>query len=172
MNTTTTTTTSAPVYSIRDEVGRLLASGEYAPFVEDAAYNKACVLNPDRATTTFTYYANGEAYYSERKVCFKDRIRAGYPHHYTSIFRDERCIIDYTYYAWTDVHTIFDDEETAIDFIMERIANDYTAMHEDEDDETFEMYLEREWCYWAITPINEWRENARIARFGARSVVR
>ena len=170
MNATATTATSAVVYSVRDETGRTLARGEYMPWVEHAAYNKACVLNPDRSTTTFTYYINGEPHYTEDKVCFKNDISAGYPHHYTSIVRDDRCIVDYCYHSWTTPHTIFDSEESAIDFIMERIENDYFAMHD--DDETFEMYLEREWCYWTITPINEWRENARIVRFDARSVIR
>ena len=165
-----TATTSATVYSIRDEVGRLLASGEYAPFIEDAAYNKACMLNPDRSTTLFTYYINGEPYHTDRRVCFKKYIRAGYPHHYEDIIRDDRCIVDYTYYAWTDVHTIFDSEDEATDYILERITKDYAAMHD--EDETFEMYLERELCYWFITPLKEWRKNARIARFGARSVIR
>ena len=60
MTANVTATMSAPIYSIRDDAGRLLASGEYMPSVQDAAYNKACVLNPDRSTTTFTYYINGE----------------------------------------------------------------------------------------------------------------
>lgn len=168
--TTTTTTTSAVIYSVRDEMGRTLARGEYMPWVENAAYNKACVLNPDRSTTLLTYYVNGEPYYSEDKVCFKNYIRPGYPHHYTDIIRDGRCIVDYCYYAWDSAHTVFDSENEAIDYIMERIENDYFAMHD--EDETFEMYSEREWCYWAITPIKEWREQARIARFGAHSVIR
>lgn len=170
MSTTTTTTTSAAVYSVRDDMGRLLACGEYAPFVEDAAYNKACVLNPDGSTTTFTYYVDGESHYSERKVCHKSCIRAGYPHYYADIIRDDRCVVDYCYYAWDSVHTIFDSEEDAIDFIMDSIIEAYNAMHD--KDETFEMYLERELCYWTITPIKEWRENARVVRFGARSVIR
>lgn len=168
--TATTSATSAVVYSIRDEVGRILACGEYMPTVEDAAYNKACLLNPDGATTVFTYYIDGESHYSERKVCFKDRIRAGYPHHYTSIVRDSRCIVDYCYYAWTDVHTIFDSEDEAVDYIMDSIINAYNAMHD--EDETLEQYIDSELCYWHITPINEWRQNARIVRFGARSVIR
>lgn len=167
---TTTTTTSAVVYSICDEVGRLLASGEYAPFVEDAAYNKACALNPNRSATTFTYYVNGEAYYSERKVCFKNCIRAGYPHYHADIVRDDRCIVDYCYYSWASPHTVFDSEDEAIDYIMDSVIAAYNAMHD--EDETFEMYLDRELCYWTITPFNEWRKNARVARFGARSVVR
>lgn len=164
------TATTAPVYSIRDDAGRLLASGEYMPSVEDAAYNKACVLNPDGSTTTFTYYINGESHYSERKVCHKNCIRAGYPHHYTSIVKDDRCIVDYCYYSWTSTHTVFDSEDDAIDYIMDCIIDAY-AIHDDED-ETLEEFLERELCYWHITPINEWRENARIVRFGARSVIR
>lgn len=169
MSTTTTTTTSA-VYSVRDEAGRLLACGEYMPSVQDAAYNKACMLNPDRSTTMFTYYVNGEFHYSESKVCFKECIRAGYPHHYTDIIRDGRCIVDYCYYSWTSPHIVFDSEEDAIDYIMDCIMDAY-AIHDDED-ETFEEFLECEWCYWHITPVKDWRENARIVRFGARSVIR
>ena len=170
MTTTTTTTTSAVVYSVRDEVGRILACGEYMPTVQDAAYNKACVLNPDGSATTFTYYVDGEPHYSERKVCYKDCIRAGYPHHYTSIIRDERCVVDYCYYSWTSPHIIFDSEDEAIDYIMDSIIAAYNAMHD--DDESLEEFMDSELCYWHITPIVEWRQNARIARFGARSVVR
>ena len=166
----TTTTTTNAVYSIRDEFGRLLASGEYAPFVEDAAYNKACVLNPNGATTIFTLYINGEPHYNGRKVCFKRDICAGYPHHYNDIIRDTRCIVDYCYYNWTSPHIVFDSEEDAIEYIMDCIMDAY-AIHDDED-ETFEEFLECELCYWSITPIKEWRENARIVRFGARSVIR
>lgn len=36
MSTMTTTTTTSAVYSVRDEMGRLLASGEYMPSVENA----------------------------------------------------------------------------------------------------------------------------------------
>lgn len=165
----TITNATAPVYSVRDELGRILASGEYAPFVDDAAYNKACIMNGDAAVTTFTYYVNGEAHYSERKVCHKSRIRAGYPHYYTDI-RDTRCIVDYCYYSWTSRHIVFDDEQTAFDYIMERILDAYNAMHDDE--ESFDEYLESELTYWHITPLKEWRENARIAQFGARSVIR
>lgn len=168
--TATTSATSAVVYSIRDEVGRLLASGEYAPFVEDAAYNKACVLNPNGATTIFTLYINGEPHYNGRKVCFKRDIRAGYPHHYTSIVRDSRCIVDYCYHSWTSPHIIFDSQDDAIDYIMDSIIGAYNAMHD--EDETLEQYIECELCYWTITPIKEWRENARIVRFGANSVIR
>lgn len=168
MSTTTTTTTSA-VYSIRDEVGRLLASGEYMPSVEDAAYNKACVLNPDGAATVFTYYINGEPHYSERKTCHKNCVSAGYPYHYTDILRDGRCIVDYCYYSWTTPHIIFDSEEDAVDYIMECIMDAY-ALCDDEED--IEEFIECELCYWTITSVREWRENARIARFGARSVIR
>lgn len=170
MTATATATTSAVVYSIRDEFGRTLASGEYAPYVDDAAYNKACILNPDGYSTIFTYYVNGEPHYSERKVCFKDNIRAGYPHRYEDIIRDDRCIVDYCYYNHTTPHTIFDDEGEAMDYILQCILDAYNAMQE--DDETFGAYVEREICYWAITPLKEWRENARVARFGARSVIR
>jgi hypothetical protein len=166
---TTTTATSAVVYSVRDEMGRLLASGEYMPTVQDAAYNKACVLNPDGAATIFTYYIDGESHYSERNVCFKDRIRAGYPHHYTSIIRDSRCIVDYCYYSWTSSHIVFDSEEEAIDYIRQCICDAYALCDDDED---FEEFVECELSYWHITPIREWRENARVARFGARSVIR
>lgn len=169
MSTTATATTSAVIYSVRDEMGRLLASGEYAPFVEDAAYNKACVLNPDRSTTTFTYCVDGEPHYSERKVCYKSCIRAGYPHHYADIIRDDRCIVDCCYYAWDSVHAIFDSEDDAIDYIMECIADVYVLC---DDDETFEEFMDSELCYWHITPVVEWRQNARVARFGARSVIR
>ena len=170
ITTTTTTTASNVVYSIRDDMGRVLACGEYMPWVEDAAYNKACVLNPDGSTTTFTYYINGESHYSESKVCFKECIRAGYPHHYTDIIRDGRCIVDYCYYSWTSPHIVFDSEEDAIDYIMDCIMDAY-AIHDDED-ETFEEFFECELCYWHITPVKDWRENARIVRFGARSVIR
>ena len=167
---TTTTTTSAVIYSVRDEMGRLLASGEYAPFVEDAAYNKACVLNPDRSATVFTYYVNGEPYYNEDKICFKSDICAGYPHHYDDIIRDTRCIVDYCYYSWTSPHIVFDSEDDAIDYIMDCIMDAY-AIHDDED-ETLEEFIECELCYWHITPLKDWRQNARIVRFGARSVIR
>lgn len=163
------TTTANVVYSIRDEIGRLLASGEYMPTVEDAAYNKACMLNPDRSTTLFTYYVNGEPHHTDRRVCFKKYIRAGYPHHYTDIVRDGRCIVDYCHYAWTTPHIIFDSEEDAVDYIMGCIMDAY-ALCDDEED--IEEFIECELAYWIITPIKEWRENARIARFGARSVVR
>lgn len=163
------TTTANVVYSIRDEIGRLLASGEYMPTVEDAAYNKACMLNPDRSTTVFTYYVNGEPHHTDRRVCFKKYIRAGYPHHYADILRDGRCIVDYCYYSWTTPHVVFDSEEEAADYIMERITDAYALCDDDED---FDELVECELAYWTITPIKEWRENARIARFGARSVVR
>lgn len=164
-----TTTTSAVVYSIRDEVGRLLASGEYMPSVEGAAYNRACLLNPDRSTTTLTYYINGEPHYSEDRVCFKSDICPGYPHHYEDIIRDGRCIVDYSYYSWTSPHIIFDSEDDAIDYIMQCICDAYALC---DDDESLEEFMDSELCYWSITPLKEWRENARIARFGARSVVR
>lgn len=170
MTATTTATTSAVVYSVRDDAGRLLASGEYAPFVENAAYNKACVLNPDRSTTMFIYYVNGEPHYSEDKVCFKSDICPGYPHHYTDIIRDGRCIVDYCYHSWTSPHIIFDSEDEAIDYIMDSIIKAYNAMHD--EDETLEQYIDSELCYWHITPLKEWRENARIVRFGARSIIR
>lgn len=166
----TATATTSVVYSIRDDAGRLLACGEYMPSVQDAAYNKACVMNPDRSTTTFTYYVNGKPHYSEDRVCFKSAICAGYPHYYTSIVRDDRCIVDYCYYAWTDAHTIFNSEDEAIDYIMDSIINAYNAMHD--EDETFEEFMDSELSYWHITPVKEWRENARVARFGARSVIR
>lgn len=164
-----TTTTTSAVYSVRDDMGRLLACGEYMPSVQDAAYNKACVLNPDRSTTTFTYYINGESYYSESKVCFKSDICPGYPHHYTDIVRDGRCIVDYCHYSWTSPHIIFDSEEDAADYIMGCIMDAY-ALCDDEED--IEEFIECELCYWHITSIGEWRENARVARFGARSVIR
>ena len=164
-----TATTSTPIYSIRDDAGRLLASGEYMPSVEDAAYNKACVLNPDGAATVFTYYVDGESHYSERKVCHKSCIRAGYPHHYTDIIRDGRCIVDYCYYSWTSTHTVFDSEDEAIDYIMGCIMDAYALCDDDED---LEEFIECELTCWTITPIVEWRQNARVARFGARSVIR
>lgn len=170
MNANPTAATSAVAYSVRDEMGRILACGEYMPTVQDAAYNKACLLNSDGSTTTLTYYVNCEPVHTERKVCHKGCIRAGYPHYYTSIVRDSRCIVDYCYYAWADVHTIFDSEDEAIDYIMDSIINAYNAMHD--EDETLEQYIECELSYWHITPIVEWRQNARIARFGARSVIR
>lgn len=169
MIATATATTSAPVYSVRDGMGRLLACGEYMPAVEDAAYNKACVLNPDRSTSTFTYYVDGESHYSERKVCHKSCISAGYPHHYADIIRDGRCIVDYCYYAWTSPHIVFDSEDEAIDYIMQCVCDAYALCDDDED---FDEFVECELCYWHITPIVEWRQNARIARFGARSVIR
>ena len=165
-----TTATNAVVYSIRDEVGRLLASGEYMPSVENAAYNKACVLNPDRSATTFTYFVDGKPHYSEDKVCFKSDICAGYPHHYDDIIRDTRCIVGYCYYSWTSPHIVFDSEDDAIDYIMDCIMDAY-AIHDDED-EKLEEFIECELSYWHITPLKEWRENARIVRFGANSVIR
>ena len=169
MTANVTATMSAPIYSIRDDAGRLLASGEYMPSVQDAAYNKACVLNPDRSTTTFTYYINGEPHYSEDRVCFKSDICPGYPHHYTDIIRDGRCIVDYCYYSWTSPHIVFDSEDEAIDYIMQCVCDAYALC---DDDDTFESFTEYELSYWHITPIKEWRENARVVRFGARSVIR
>lgn len=164
-----TATATATVYSVRDEYGYLLATGEYAPYVDDAAYNEACIVNDNGDVTVLTYYVNGEACFSRRRACFKNNIRAGYPHRYTDIC-DGRCIVDYCYYSWTSHHVIFDDEQTAIDYIVECILNAYNAMHD--DDESFDEYLEHELPYWHITPLKEWRENARVARFGARSVIR
>lgn len=165
----TATATTSVVYSIRDDAGRLLACGEYMPAVEDAAYNKACVLNPDGSATTFTYYVDGEPRYSERKVCHKDCICPGYPHHYTDIIRDGRCIVDYCHYSWTTPHIIFDSEDDAIDYIMGCICDAYALC---DDDESLEEFMDSELSHWHITPIVEWWQNARVARFGARSVIR
>lgn len=162
-----TATTTATVYSVRDEYGYVLASGEYAPYVDDAAYNEACIVNDNGDVTVLTYYVNGEACFSRRKACFKNNIRAGYPHRYN---HSERCVIDYCYYNPTLPHTIYDSEGDAWDAIIELMLASYNAMHD--DDETFEQYMECELSYWSIIPLHQWREDARIKRFGARSVIR
>lgn len=160
-------TNLAATIIVRDEQGRTLASAKDINVAAAAAYNRACVIYNDATPITLTYFdEDNNVVWYEHNVTFKQNIMCGYPHTYKN---SEKVIVDYCYYMPTNPHRLFDDKDEALDYIHNVIVDTYLAGFHD-DDETLDEFIERELSYWMIIPARQWREDARIKRFGHTSV--
>lgn len=97
------------------------------------------------------------------------RMDARAPYHYDD---SERYIVEDVYHLTpTRPHHIYDSFEDATDAVLETIWGTWCAMDDNErsEYECFEDYEGDALCDYYFMPLNEWRANARRARFAFRT---